>query len=70
VYIVTCSYHIYIDERAEPSEEDIKNAQEELLKAKARYQMRTNIVENVLVVNPILKAVHAGSHATVIEQSV
>jgi hypothetical protein len=70
VYIVTCSFLRYLDEQAEPSEDDIKDAQNELLKATARYQLRTNIIENVLVVNPILKAVHAGSNATTIEQSV
>jgi hypothetical protein len=38
------------------------------LKAKAHYQVRTNIVENVLMANPILKAVHAGTNASIIEQ--
>jgi hypothetical protein len=52
----------------EASEEDIKNAQQELLKAKAAYQVRNNIVEGVLVANPILKAVHAGNNASVVEQ--
>jgi len=50
------------------NEEDIKTAQHELLQAKALYQVRNNIVENVLVANPILKAVHAGDNATVVEQ--
>jgi hypothetical protein len=50
------------------SEEDIKSAQQELLKAKALYQLRSNVVESVLIANPILKAVHAGRNATVIEQ--
>jgi hypothetical protein len=40
------------------------------MKSKARYQVRTRIIENVLVANPILKAVHAGSNATIIEQLV
>ena len=52
----------------EASEEEIKNAQQELLKAKAAYQVRNNIIENVLVANPILKAVHAGNNASVVEQ--
>ena len=52
----------------EASEEDIKNAQQELLKAKAAYQVRNNIVEGVLVSNPILKAVHAGNNASAAEQ--
>ncbi|KAG9248707.1 centromere protein H (CENP-H)-domain-containing protein [Calycina marina] len=53
---------------AEVTEENIKTAQDELLKAKALYQVRNNIVENVFVANPILKAVHAGDNASVIEQ--
>ena len=56
------------DEPAEVSDKDIKTAQHELLKAKALYQVRNNIVESVLVTNPILKAVHAGDNAAVVEQ--
>lgn len=52
----------------EISEEDLETAQQELLKAKALYQVRSNIVESTLVANPVLKAVHAGSNATIIEQ--
>jgi len=66
-----CLYPILIitdEEPAEVSEEDIKTAQQELLKAKALYQVRNSIVENVLVANPMLKAVHAGDNATVVEQ--
>ncbi|KAH8599062.1 centromere protein H (CENP-H)-domain-containing protein [Bisporella sp. PMI_857] len=55
-------------EAKEVTEEDIKIAQQELLEATAQYQVRNNIVESVLVANPILKAVHAGDNATVIEQ--
>lgn len=50
------------------SEEDITTARQELLKAKAAYQVRNNVVENVLVTNPILKAVHAGAKASAAEQ--
>jgi hypothetical protein len=52
----------------EVSEEDIANAQRELLEAKATYQVRNSIIENVLTANPILKAVHAGSNASLLEQ--
>ena len=55
-------------EHEDVSEEDIKAAQQELLKAKAAYQVRTNIIENILVAHPILNAVHAGPKATIIEQ--
>lgn len=50
------------------SEADIKLAEEDLMKTKARYQVRTRTIENVLVANPILKAVHAGSRGSIIEQ--
>jgi hypothetical protein len=58
------------EEPVEATQEDIKAAEQDLLKAKALYQVRTNIVENVLVANPILKAVHAASNASIIEQYV
>lgn len=56
------------DKPIDISEEDIKTAQRDLLKAKATYQLRTNIVENVLVASPILKAVHSGKNAASAEQ--
>ena len=62
------SFLYFLDEPEPVSEGDIKSAQQELLKAKAAYQVRTNIIENVLVANPILNAVHSGPKATIIEQ--
>jgi hypothetical protein len=59
---------LFTDEPVDATEEDIKAAEQDLLKAKALYQVRTNIVENVLMANPILKAVHAGTNASIIEQ--
>ncbi|KAF4632553.1 hypothetical protein G7Y89_g5583 [Cudoniella acicularis] len=56
------------DEPMEASEEDIKTAQQDLLKAKAAYQLRANVIENVLIANPILKAVHSGNNASAAEQ--
>ncbi len=50
------------------SEEDISNAQQELLLAKAPYLIRSNVLESVLIANPTVKAVHAGSNASIIEQ--
>jgi hypothetical protein len=52
----------------EVSDEDIKKAQQELLEAKAAYQVRTNVIENVLIANPILNAVHGGKNASVVEK--
>ena len=52
----------------EGSEEEDAHARDEVLKAKARYQVRKNIIESVLVANPTLKAIHSGDNASVIEQ--
>lgn len=57
-----------MDADEEVSDEDIKKAQQELLEAKAAYQVRTNVIENVLIANPILNAVHAGKNASVVEK--
>lgn len=43
-------------------------AQDELLKAKAAYQVKSNVIENILIANPVIKAVHAGQNASAIEQ--
>lgn len=50
------------------SEEDLSTARQELLKAKAAYQVRNNVIESVFIANPILKAVHGGKTVTVAEQ--
>ncbi|KAH8808347.1 centromere protein H (CENP-H)-domain-containing protein [Xylogone sp. PMI_703] len=59
-------FSAYIPE--EVSEEAIQSAQQELLDAKAAYTLRSNVVESTIVAAPILKAVHAGTNASVIEQ--
>jgi hypothetical protein len=56
------------DEPMDVSEEDLTTARQELLKAKATYQVRSNVIESVLIANPILKAVHGGKNATIAEQ--
>lgn len=50
------------------SEEDLTAARQEVLKAKAAYQVKHNVIESVLITNPILKAVHGGKNATIAEQ--
>jgi hypothetical protein len=52
----------------EATEEDVKIAQQELMNAKAAYQVRSNIVESVLVAYPVLNAVHGGRNAISAEQ--
>lgn len=71
---IPLSYHhksrvlTFPDEPDEVSDSDVKTAQQELLQAKTAYQLRNNIVENVLIANPILKAVHSGNNASIAEQ--
>ena len=43
-------------------------AQKELLEARAGYQLRNCIVENVLHADPLLKAVHTGANAAPMER--
>jgi hypothetical protein len=50
------------------TEKDIEAEQQALLEAKARYNLKNNIIESILIANPILKAVHAGSKGSPIER--
>ncbi|RAL65088.1 hypothetical protein DID88_001195 [Monilinia fructigena] len=52
----------------EVTDEDIRKAEEDLLESKANYSLRSKIIENVVIANPMLKAVHAGDNASIIEQ--
>lgn len=58
------------DEPSDASEEEIAAAAQDLLKAKSLYFLRGNIIENVLITNPILRAVHGSNNATIVEQYV
>ena len=51
-----------------PSSTDLQAAQRELLEAKASYSLRNNVIENVMITDPILKAVHSGTNASVAER--
>jgi hypothetical protein len=55
------------DEPMDTSKDDIITAQQDLLKAKAAYQVRNNVIESVLMANPILKAVHGGKNVSIAE---
>lgn len=65
VRVLTCT-----DEPTEASDEDIAAAEQELLKAKSLYLVRGNVIENSMIANPLLRAVHGSNAATVVEQSV
>lgn len=49
-------------------DDQIRKAEDELLKAKATYSLRNQVIENVLMTDPILKAVHSGPQATSAER--
>lgn len=42
-------------------QEQLDTAQREAMEAKAEYEMRNTITHNVLVTDPVLKAVHGGA---------
>ena len=41
-------------------QEQLTTAQREAMEAKAEYELRNRIIHNVLVMDPVLKAVHGG----------
>jgi len=48
--------------------EQLRLAEREALEARAGYMLRNKIIENVLIADPILQAVHTGSRATSAER--
>lgn len=67
-----CNYfHLIFKGRVDDvNEEIIKTAQDELLDSQALYSLRNNILESILIANPVLKAVHAGQKASLVERYV
>lgn len=59
-----------LDEVSESDDLDdqIRGAENELLKAKATYTLRNQVIENVLMTDPILKAAHSGPQPTSAER--
>ncbi|KAK1250232.1 hypothetical protein MKX08_010235 [Trichoderma sp. CBMAI-0020] len=47
---------------------NMTEAQDALLTARARYRLRNDAIESVMMANPILKAVHNGTQASPIER--
>jgi vancomycin resistance protein YoaR len=47
---------------------EIKKAEHELLEARSKYTLRNQIIQNVIITDPILKAVHSGANATELER--
>ncbi|KAI6249571.1 hypothetical protein HI914_01931 [Erysiphe necator] len=57
-----------LDEPVHVSELDISEAQDALLKARALFQVRSNVTESVIITNPVLKAVHADVGTSIYQQ--
>jgi F0F1-type ATP synthase assembly protein I len=49
-------------------QEHLKTAERELLEARSKYMLRNQIIQNVLIADPVLKAVHSGSNTTELER--
>ena len=49
-------------------QEQLTKAQHEAIEAKAEYELRNRITHNVLVMDPVLKAVHGGERVSFIER--
>lgn len=60
----------WLDLSEQVTQESIKKAQERLLEARASWVLRNKVVENVMMVSPIIKAVHRGTDASPIERYV
>jgi len=50
------------------TEEDLRIARERFLESRASYTLRNDVVNSVMMVNPIIKAVHRGTDASPIER--
>ncbi|KAB5580768.1 centromere protein H (CENP-H)-domain-containing protein [Coniochaeta sp. 2T2.1] len=57
-----------IDPSENVSAQDVTNAQDRLLEARASWMLRNEVAESVMVVNPTIKAVHRGTESTPIER--
>jgi len=57
-----------VDLSEQVSRQTIREAQEKLLEARASWMLRNDVVESVMTVNPIIKAVHQGTDASPIER--
>ncbi len=52
----------------EELDSQVKIAEKECVETRATYSLKQSVVEDVLIVDPILKAVHAGLNATPTER--
>ena len=50
-------------------EQQIEAYEKDYLEARAAYLLKHSIVQNILITDPVLKAVHSGNNATPAERS-
>ncbi|KAF7547438.1 hypothetical protein G7Z17_g7730 [Cylindrodendrum hubeiense] len=56
------------DEPSSFTQEDTRKAQTDLLESRAKYVLRNDVIEAVMMANPILKAVHNGTDASSVDR--
>ncbi|KAK0392813.1 hypothetical protein NLU13_2308 [Sarocladium strictum] len=61
------SRHIDDTPDADADALEVQQAHNEMMEARAKYMLRNQVVEAVMMANPILKAVHSGRDASVVE---
>ena len=62
----------HVPHASAPSDDALQDrlitAQREAMEAKTEYEIRNRITHNVLVMDPVLKAVHGGEHTDYAEK--
>ncbi|KAL6403487.1 hypothetical protein AUP68_12839 [Ilyonectria robusta] len=56
------------DEPSSITPDDTRKAQTDLLESRAKYVLRNDVIEAVMMANPILKAVHNGTDASSVDR--
>ncbi|KAF9766856.1 hypothetical protein IL306_000687 [Fusarium sp. DS 682] len=56
------------DEASSFTTEETQKAQTELMESRAKYLLRNDVTEAVMMANPILNAVHSGEEASLVER--
>jgi hypothetical protein len=58
----------FVDPAGQPSDVNVGDAQDMLLQQRAYYVLRKDVVDNVMMANPILKSVHNSTNASPVER--
>lgn len=66
--IIDAKLKCFVDHGEEASIEEVQQAQNVMMEARAKYMLRNQVVEAVMAANPILKAVHSGRDASAVER--